>query len=162
MGDDVCGAECVDGSACQHPAESCPVPAHDDAEDNPNHGRPTKYTEERAQEAIDAAMNGLSKAGCARAAGVSHSTLADWLDAGHSVNGEDFRTAFARARAQGEKQLATRGLYDDDTDPSMAKFLLSTSFDYVKTERQEVEHAGEGGGPVEYSVTYEVVDDDGE
>jgi hypothetical protein len=30
---DVCGAECADGTPCQHPSGSCPVPDHEDTDD---------------------------------------------------------------------------------------------------------------------------------
>ena len=54
-----------------------------------------------------------------------------------SLQHDAFRPSFARARAEGEEQLIEDGLYDPDTDSSMAKFLLKTSFKYVETERHE-------------------------
>lgn len=147
--DDICGAECADGTPCQHPAGSCPVADHAEPR---GPGRPTKFNDERAREAIAAARQGLSEAGCGRAAGVSHTTIGRWKESNPSFEDEDgtereFRAAFRRARNAGESRLIRDGLYDEDTDSSMAKFLLSTSFDYVKTERREVdadvEHSGE-------------------
>jgi hypothetical protein len=131
--DDVCGAECVDGTTCQHPAGSCPVPSHSDSNAENPHGRPSKYTEDRADAAIDAARDGASKTGCARAAGVDRATLNRWLDAR-----DGFRTAFARARGEGERRLIRDGL-GEEVSPQMAKFLLATSYGYTKTEKREIE-----------------------
>lgn len=114
-------------------------------------GRPDKFTDDRVKDAIEAAKDGFSKAGCARAAGVVPSTLNNWLNANPDYGDGEFLEAFTRARHQGEKQLVTEPLYTEDADgptnrPEMdgqhARFLLSTSFDYKKTEKQEVEHSG--------------------
>ena len=137
MTDDTCDAETTSGEPCQNPAGedgSCWIPSHSDPDaENPG-GRPSKLTDERREAALEAARDGKSKAGCARAAGVSDSTLLDWVD-----THDEFRSAFRRARAAGETELLRGGLTDDDVDSSMAKFLLSTSFGYVKTERHEVD-----------------------
>ena len=82
----------------------------------------------------EAAETGLSKRGCARAAGVSRTALQRYLDA-H----DDFRASFAQARSRGETELIVGGLRDEDVDTSMAKFLLASSFDYTKAEKHEVE-----------------------
>lgn len=142
MSDDKCGAECADGSPCEHPAGSCPVPSHSN-EDAENHGRPSAFTYRRAHRAIETARDGLSKAGCARAAGVGEATLKRWLDGDKWLGATHFRSAFRRARNQGETQLVQEGLYDEDVDSSMAKFLLASSFDYKKTEKKEVENTGD-------------------
>lgn len=68
----------------------------------------------------------------------------------------DFLQAFMRARSAGEQRLIQGGLADPNVNSQMAKFLLSTSFDYVKTERREV--TGEGGGAVEVTVNEQVVE----
>jgi len=144
MGDDVCGAECVDGSACQHPAGSCPVPSHSDPDAENPHGRDFSISPEDHDDILDAARDGMSKAGCARSAGVDEKSLARYLDA-HP----DFRRAFMRARSEGEHELVRRALYDDpdpnapDINDQHARFLLSTSFDYVKTEKRELENTGD-------------------
>ena len=145
MSAEYCGYEDTTGAEpCRNPAGEngrCWIPTHQPHEndDVENPGRPSKYTDDRAADAVAAAREGKSKAGCARSAGVSHSTLEDWLDADHTYEDEDFRTAFRRARANGETELLEGGLYDDDVDSSMAKFLLASSFDYTKTERREVD-----------------------
>lgn len=163
MSDDICGAETSStDEPCQHPVGSCPVPSHssDDVDVNPQ-GRPSKFTDDRAQDAIEAAEEGLSKAGCERAAGVGDGTLNNWLEANPTFEDEDgeerqFLRAFRRARRAGESELVHRGLYDDDTDSSMVKFLLASSFDYKKTEQREV--TGEDGGPVEINLNETVVE----
>lgn len=131
---DVCGAECADGTPCQHPIGSCPVPSHSDPDAENPHGRDFTLSEADHEDILEAARLGTSVRGCARAAGVSLSQLQRYLDA-HP----DFRVSFERARAQGEDRLIRDGLYDDGTDSSMAKFLLASSFDYKKTEKREVE-----------------------
>lgn len=143
MSNDICGAETTSGEPCQNPAGedgSCWIPSHNDPDaENPD-GRPSKFTDERREDALQAAREGKSKAGCARAAGVAKSTLADWVD-----TREEFRNAFRRARAEGESELIRGGLTDEDVDSSMAKFLLASSFDYQKTEKidADVTHDGD-------------------
>ena len=160
--DDICGAETAStDEPCQHPAGSCPVTSHsEDVEENPQ-GRPSKFSDERAQAAIEAAREGLSKAGCERAAGIGDGTLNNWLEANPTFTTEEGETrqffrAFRRARRAGESELVRGGLYDDDVDSSMAKFLLASSFDYKKTEQREV--TGEDGGPVEVTFSEEIVE----
>jgi hypothetical protein len=141
---DECGASTADGSACELPG-SYPDGRcyhHTDEANTDSGGRPTKFTDDRAERAKDAAREGMSKAGCARAAGVGKATLERWLN-----ERDKFRNAFTRARHEGEQKLVTGPLIDDPDDPvdidgQHARFLLSTSFDYVKTEKQEVEHSG--------------------
>jgi len=131
--DDICGAECVDGSKCQNPAGSCPVPSHTDPDaDNP-HGRDFALDESDHDDILAAAREGFSKAGCARAAGVSHTALDRYLDA-H----DDFRSAFTRARHNGESEWIDEGR-GEDGDSSFAKFMLASSYDYKKTEKREVD-----------------------
>jgi len=134
----ICGAECGDGSPCQHPADSCPVPSHSDpGADNPQ-GRPFEIGEEDHDDILEAAQLGMSKRGCARAAGVQPPVLERYLD-----EHPQFRNSFMQARAKGERKLITEGLYNDDADSQQTRFLLSTSFDYIKTERRE--HTGPDG-----------------
>jgi hypothetical protein len=144
---DVCGAETAAGTPCQHVTtddgdpDRCWIDAHNDAPtESGDPGRDFAINESDHDTILDAARKGVSKAGCARAAGVGEASLERYLDA-H----DQFRGEFTRARARGEQRLVTGPLVDSDdpTDPDMdghhARFLLSTSFDYVKTEKQEVE-----------------------
>ena len=160
--DDICGADTVGDEPCQNPAtegDSCWLAEH--GGDADASGRPSKFTDERAQDAVEAAREGLSKAGCGRAAGVADGTIQNWLDENPTFTDKDgtereFFRAFMRARRVGEFNLVQGGLYDEDTDSSMAKFLLASSFDYKKTEQREV--TGEGGGPVSVDITETVVE----
>ncbi len=101
---------------------------------------------------LQAAREGKSKRGCARAAGVGRDSLDRYLDAN-----DEFRDSFERARAQGESRLIRDGLYEKDADASMAKFLLSTSFEYVKTERRE--HDVEADVTHDFAEGWELVDE---
>ena len=144
MTDDLCGYEgTTTGEPCRHPAGSCPVPSHSDPDAENPQGRDFSITDDDHDAILDAASEGLSKAGCARAAGVDKASLLRYLDA-HP----EFRTAFRRARREGESQLVRDGLRDPDVDSSMAKFLLSTSFDYIKTERRELGGDVDLGGEI--------------
>jgi len=140
MSDDICGAECADGTPCQHPP-NCPVPSHHDPDaDNP-HGRKFAIDESDHEDILEAARIGMSKAGCARAAGVDEKSLYRYLKSDENAQ---FRRAFKRARHKGERRLLTGPLeqHEEDPiqmDPQHARFLLSTSFDYVKTEKREVD-----------------------
>lgn len=165
--EELCGYEdTTTGDPCQHPAGSCPVPSHSGTTPdggNPQ-GRPSTFNDERARQAIHAARQSKSKAGCARAAGLAHhSTIDDWLDRDPTFTDEDgeerrFSEAFARARADGETLLIQGGLRDGDVDSSMAKFMLASSYGYQKSEKREHEHAGAGGGPIEIQINETVVE----
>lgn len=147
MGEDVCGAETVDGGECQNPAGDngrCWIPSHTDPDAENPHGRDFTITEDDHDDILRAAREGMSKSGCARAAGVAKSQLDRYLEA-H----DNFRSAFTRARHEGERFLVREALIDDPDDPrevdgQHARFLLSTSFDYIKTEKKELEHSGSG------------------
>jgi hypothetical protein len=141
MSEDICGAECVDGSACQHPAGSCPVPSHSDP-DADNYGRPSKFPAVR-DDLLKAADSFKNMEQVANAGGLqSKKTLYNYLD-----EHPDFLHAFKRARADAADRLIQRGLDPkDDIDMSFVRFLLERSFKFVKTERQEI--SGPDGGAV--------------
>lgn len=145
MTDDICGAETssTDG-VCQHPAGSCPVPSHSDADAEDPQGRKFALDEGDHEDILDAARRGKSKRDCARAGGVSKDSLQRYIDA-H----DEFRDSFRRARAKGSDRLIEGGLCDEDVDSSMAKFLLASSYDYVKKEQRELEHSGDVDHTVE-------------
>lgn len=165
---DICGAETTGDAPCQNPAGEngrCWIPSHTDPDASNPAGRPSKFTDDRARIALDAARQGLSEAGCGRAAGVSHTTIGRWKEIDPEFETESgerrqFRAAFRRARNAGESTLIENGLYDPDTDSSMAKFLLASSFDYVKSEQHE--HTGEGGGGIVIRTTATDEESDGD
>ena len=150
----ICGAECVDGSACQHPAGSCPVPSHSDDSVNENpQGSRTTFNDEDARIAVGAARKGKSESGIEREVGVAERAIfgdGGWLDQGHIFTNEngnerDFFRALRRARGEGEDDWIDEGR-GDGGDSSFAKFMLASSYDYKTTETHE--YTGEDGGPL--------------
>lgn len=151
--EDECGEEKISGERCSYPPKypdgKCGY--HTDHETGPDFGRPTEFNDERAKAAIEAVRIGKSKSGAARAAAVTSETIDNWCSQGHTFinsKGEavDFFEAFSRARAEGETKLVEGGLDDPDVNSTFAKFLLSSSYDYVEEEKQQVEHSGEIDG----------------
>ena len=168
MPDDVCGhpTEGGDGPPCQNPPGEngrCHIPTHNDPDAENPQGRKWAITESDHEDILTAARDGFSKAGCARAAGVGEASLQRYLDA-H----DEFRSAFMRARHKGERTLLKGPLVEregeaESIDGQHARFLLSTSFDYQKTEKRELEHSGEVSGSL-FELPPEVTDnwDDGD
>lgn len=167
MSDEQCGEIKGDGEPCDYDAKyadgKCGI--HSDINGD-TQGQPTKFTADRAQAAIEAAREGKSKRGCERAAGVAEGTIGNWEEQGHTFTDENGRTAsffhsFAQARARGESRCIENARREDG-EPSFEKFMLASSFDYKKTEKQETEHTGEGGGPIEFTINETVVETDHE
>ncbi|AHG00902.1 hypothetical protein HALLA_12010 [Halostagnicola larsenii XH-48] len=104
-----------------------------EGDDDGTRGRPSKL-EDHWDDIMDAAKVGMSKKGIARTVGIDESTLHDWEN-----KDAKFSESLKRARAVGERRLITSGLYDEDVDTGMARFLLERSYLYVKTEKQEVD-----------------------
>jgi len=128
MSDEVCGAECADGTPCQHPP-NCPVPSHSDPDAENPQGRPSKL-DDRRDDILAGARQGMTMEGCARLAGVSKDTLYRWID-----EYPEFSDALNRARAQGELQ------HLQSVNDAGSRFVLERSFGYTKS--QEIEHSGE-------------------
>lgn len=154
-----CGHPTNDDGECKNPAGSngrCWIPSHNPESDADQPGRNTKFTEERRHAIIDAAKNGLTQKGCARAAGIGESTLYEWLDA-HP----EFSERFRRARNQAEMELVEAVRHDDP------KFILERSYDYTKTEKREVDMDADvdldaSEGVTAEFVTYEEANNGGE
>jgi len=127
MSEEICGAECGDGTPCQHPAGSCPVPSHSQPDAENPQGRPSTL-DEHEDDIITGARQGMTLQGCARLAGIDESTLHRWID-----KYDGFRKSLKRARAQGELQ------HLQSVNDAGSRFILERSFGYVKTERREVE-----------------------
>lgn len=143
MSDDICGAKTDEGGKCQHPTtddgdpDRCWIDAHneDDVEaDQP--GRPSLLKEYEDQ-ILTGARQGMTLEGCARLAGIDESTLHRWIN-----KYDEFRKSLKRARAHGELQHLR------SVNESGSRFILERSFGYVKTEKRELEHKGEDGGPL--------------
>jgi hypothetical protein len=158
-----CGEECVDGTPCENDADSCPWHGEGDTPDN---GRPTKFNDDRAQRAIEAAKLGKSKAGCERSAGVADGTIDNWLDKNPTFEDEDgtekyFFRAFRRARANGEDEWIDDGRRGEN--PSFAKFMLSSSYGYSEERDVNVDAEVDATHDVTADfVTFETGQDDNE
>jgi hypothetical protein len=123
--DDICGAMTGDDEPCQNPAtegDSCWIESHGGHVSG--HGRPS-LLDDYEEDILAAAEKGLTYEGIARVAGIGVSTLHDWRD-----EHPDFSESLERARSRGERELI------DDVDP---EFILERSYDYVKTEKREVD-----------------------
>jgi len=148
---DYCGWPTDDGSACEHPATEDNGRCWQHCEDAKKGGRPSKFNDERARQAIEAAKEGKSLSGCARAAGVTRHTLNNWAskDPEYETEGgerKQFLPAFMRARAEAESLLTRAPLTrPDEIDSQHARFLLKTSFGYQETERIEIDDAAAEG-----------------
>jgi len=149
MSDEQCGHPTTDGGECSNPTtpegdpEHCWIPTHNDPDAENPHGRDFVIGTDDHDDILDAARLGVSRSGCARAAGTGPDQLNRYLEA-HP----DFREAFARARAVGEQRLIRAPLESHpgdevEVDGQHARFLLSTSFDYIKTEKRELENTGD-------------------
>jgi hypothetical protein len=160
--DETCGWDTPSGP-CQNPpteGERCWIPSHGDPDAENPHGRDFALGPEDHDDILESARAGMSKSGCARAAGVSKSQLDRYVDA-HP----DFRSEFARARAKGEQRLVSGPLMRDpdaprEMDGQHARFLLATSFGYEKTEKREVDMDADVEGEVSVNINREVVGDD--
>jgi len=161
MTNDTCNAETTGDEPCQNPTiddgdpERCWIPSHNDSGAENPHGRDFAIDEDDHETILSAARDGLSKGGCARAAGVTRDALSRYLDA-HA----DFRADFMQARGEGERKLVKGALFNEqdalrEMDGQHARFLLSTSFDYVKTERKE--HAVDTDADLDegFSIVYD-------
>jgi len=101
-------------------------------------GRPSKLKKYH-DDIMDAAERGLTYEGIARVAGVGVSTLREWRD-----TDPKFDAQLEQRRAIGESRLVDRVVEEKP------EFILERSYDYIKTERREVEgeheHRVEGDG----------------
>jgi len=143
-----CNATKNDGDPCEYAASyddgKCGI--HTDEKDNI--GRPSEV-DKHTDDILVGARQGMTMQGLARLAGVDESNLYRYLD-----RNPEFRKSLKRARAQGElKHLQS-------VNDRGSQFLLERSFGYVKTEKRELEHAGDGGGALEVALRREVVDGD--
>jgi len=159
MTEDTCGEIKNDGEPCEYTpkCEDGKCGIHTEETDTDDGGRPSKFENVR-EDLIEAADGPLNLKQVANKGGISRSTLYEYLD-----EYEEFSDSFKRARASAAERLTQRALDPEDAiDISFARFLLERSFKFIKTERQELnathEHAGEGGGPVEISISETVVE----
>jgi transposase-like protein len=151
--EDICGASTTGEEPCQNPAGEngrCWIPSHNESDAENPHGRPS-LLEEHEEDIINAAREGLTYEGIARVAGIGVRTLHDWRE-----EYEDFSQSLERARSEAERDLI------QDVDP---EFVLERSYDYVKTERREVDLDADVDGTHDVTaefVTYSPEEDDDE
>lgn len=151
MGDgDICGAECVDGTPCEHPAGSCPVPSHSDPDAENPHGRPKAFDDEWRRDALyRAAGMGMHLYHQAGFAQVSENTVRRALCCVETPREPalttddpcDFCKGYVRAHSEGA--LETLENCDDE-------FIASATYGYSKTEERE--YSGPDGGPLEVVI----------
>ena len=152
-GDEYCGFETADGTPCRNlptgdgaDPERCYLPSHNGRDDDP----PNCVFDEHRDAVLDAARAGATKEGIARAAGIHKDTLYRWL-----ADRPEFERAFRQARWQGEKRLLA------DADDRGARFILERSYDYVKTEKREIQADVTERQAATETDDYEVLTDDG-
>ena len=161
--EDICGSRnTATGEPCRN-SPGCTIPRHNGAmtDGGGNRGPPTKFNDERAREAIDAARAIGAVRSAARAAGVTHPTMLNWLDDETKTyideRGRERYFAAAFRRAQYERELELKTADDGDLEPSMARFWLASALGHRKTENLEL--TGSGGGAMEVIVNRERYDD---
>ncbi|ELZ05581.1 hypothetical protein [Natrialba aegyptia] len=130
--DELCGADTNDDGTCKNPGTRSDGRCHHHTEieeerRRPQEGRPSEL-EDNWEACIEAAERGLTYEGIARVAGVGVSTLREWRN-----DNDEFHAELEKARSRGEQQLVERVAED------RPEFILERSYDYVKTERHEVE-----------------------
>jgi hypothetical protein len=119
-------ATTADGTPCQLCRERDGYCHHHDGDPKTTGGRPHAITGADHDEILAAARDGVSKQSCAKRVGASLKTLNRYLD-----RNDQFRVAFRRARAEGALTLIHNGLRGE-ANSSMVRFLLATSFGYVR------------------------------
>lgn len=139
-----CGYVKGDGEPCELPGSRSDGRCHhhtDIDEKRRPGGRPRMLEEDDDLygKIMDAAERGLTYEGIARVAGIGLSTLNDWRD-----EYAEFASDLERKRAVGEQKLVERVAED------RPEFILERSYDYIKTEKREIEgeheHRIEGDG----------------
>ncbi len=114
-------------------------------------GRPTKYTEEIANEIIGGIAVGMSDKDAALAAGIHEDTLLNWRK-----RYSDFSARLMRARKQRSRLLLRRIHTASERDWRAAAELLDrTDREYRKTP---LEITGKDGGPIQHETTVTIRD----
>ena len=163
--DEVCGhpTQGGDGPPCQNPPGEngrCHIPSHNPGDDRENPGRPSKYDDETAREAIDAVPEQKTIKGVEAEIGLGEGTLNKWLQqdltfVDESGEERDFFNAFRQARARVMADLVNGPLYEppEEAPPDHrqmngqhARYLLASSYGLTKTEKHQHEDVTEGDG----------------
>ena len=146
--EETCGStDTTDGTPCKRTAGWGTDRDHGPCKEHVD-DRPVlrKFTATRRERIIGAAMSGAFKKHIAQAAEIDRDTLDRWLDMGKEDDANDldtelaeFYTAWQRARGAGAVQTL---------QSCSAEFIAERTYGYTKTEKRELEHTGEGGGPL--------------
>jgi hypothetical protein len=116
--------------------------------------RPSKYREEYAEQTFKLCLLGATDAELAGFFGVSESTINNWKQ-DHPGFLESLRGGKVEANARVAHALYEKAVGGDTT--AMIFWLKNRRSD-VWRDKHNVEHAGDGGGPVEVTITHRVVD----
>ena len=115
--------------------------------EKPKMGRPTKYKPEYCERVIDLGREGKSIAQMAAAFDVDKASIFRWIE-----EYEDFRTAFARAKALSQtwwEDKAQQNLTDRNFNAQLWLKSVASRFREDYTERQQTELTGANGGAVQ-------------
>jgi|AKVG01.1.fsa_nt_gi hypothetical protein len=133
LSNDTCGHITNDGTRCQKSGNKkdgkCYI--HSDHEEV-NMGAPSKFDDAK-DDLLSNAEEYITTKQVAQGAGVSKQTLYNYIQM-H----DDFAEEFRRRRSQASQNLIQDAL-TGEVDSSFAKFLLQTSFDFIKTEEKLVD-----------------------
>ncbi len=113
-------------------------------------GRPPKYKPEYCEQAIAAMADGKSLTAFAADIGVSRSTIQNW-----EKEYPEFAEASAIAKAKAQAWWEARGramAEGKQGNPAVVIFSLKNLGAEDFKDRQELEHSGKGGGPIQ--ITY--------
>lgn len=150
MPEQICGAETQSGRKCQKSGNKDDGKCHiHSRHSETNIGNPSKYEDVR-DELLEKAEEYITTKQVAHGAGVSKQTLYNYIQ-----QYDDFAEEFRKRRSKASQKLI-RDQMNGEVKASMAKFLLQTSFDYIKTEEKLVDENHdkdtlEDGFTVEYA-----------
>lgn len=126
--------------------------------DTPKHpgGRPTKYDPKYCDMIIETMSTGLSMTAFAGEIGVARSTINEWI-ANYPEFSEATRVAKAKRTLALERQMlsATSG-----PGVTARMFALKNADPDEWREKQQVEHSGPNGGPINVRSARELTDDE--
>lgn len=116
-------------------------------------GRPSLYKPEYADQALRLCLLGATDAELGEFFGVSETTVNNWKQA-HP----EFLVSLRAGKQDADSQVA-KALYDKAKggDVPAATFWLKNRRARDWRDKQEVEHAGKDGGPIEVKVTRTIV-----
>lgn len=150
--DDICGAECDDGSKCQRDpgwgteSDIGPCVDHDESETGTAH-RPTKLTDERQASIAEMIEEGHSIAAAARSNDITSQTFFNWMERGEQADAgpfADFFDRITRARGTGEARYvdAIVEIAKENDDTATLMSLLKSRYPDSWGDVERGEQAG--------------------